>query len=59
MLPQANMTDFVKTETPLSPIALYKKFKVTDVKALASIQAIATLNIHLVGDKDISKNALT
>ena len=59
MLPQANITDFVKTETPLSPIALYKKFKATDIKALASIQAIAVLNIHLGGDRDISKNALT
>ena len=59
MLPQADIPDFVKTEMPLSPIDLYKKIKGTDAKALASIQAIAALNIHLGGDRDISKKALT
>ena len=59
MLPQADIPDFVKTEMPLSPIDLYKKIKATDSKALASIQAKATLNIHLGGDRDISKKALT
>ena len=59
MLPQADIPDFVKTETPLSPIDLYKKFKATDAKALASIQVIAALNIHLGGDRNISKKALT
>ena len=59
MLPQADIPDFVKTETPLSPIDLYKKFKATDAKALASIQAIASLNIHLGGYRDISKKGLT
>ena len=56
MLPQADIPDFVQTETPLSPIDLHKKFKATD--ALASIQAIAVLNIHIGEDKDVSKNAL-
>ena len=59
MLPQADIPDFVKTETPLSPIDLYKKFKATEAKVLASIQAIGTLNIHLGGDRDVSKKALT
>ena len=60
MLPQADIPDFVKTEMPLSPIDdLYKKFKATDAKALASIQAIAALNIHLRGDRDVSNKALT
>ena len=59
MLPQADIPDFVKTETPLSPIDLYKKFKATEAKVLASIQAIAALNIHLGGDRDVSKKALT
>ena len=57
MLPRTDIPDFVKTETPLSPIDLYIKFKATDAKALVSIQAIAALNIHLGGD--ISKKALT
>ena len=55
MLPQANIPDFVKTETPFSPIDLYKKFKATDAKVLGSIQAKATLNIHLGADRNISK----
>ena len=60
MLPQADIPDFVKTETPLSPTDdLYKKFKATDAKTLASIQAIAALNIHLRGDRDVSNKALT
>ena len=59
MLPQGNIPDFVKTETPLSPIDLYKKFKATEAKVLASIQAIVALNIHLGGDRDVSKKALT
>ena len=54
MLPRADIPDFVKTETPLSPIDLYIKFKATES---VSIQAIAALNIHLGGD--ISKKALT
>ena len=59
MLPQADIPDFVKTETPLSPIDLYKKFKATEAKVLASIQALVALNIHLGGDRDVSKKALT
>ena len=59
MLPQADIPNFVKAERPLSPIDLYQKFKATDAKALASIQVIAALNIHLGGDRDISKKALT
>ena len=57
MPPQGDIPDLVKTETPLPPIDLHKIFKATDAKALASIQAIAALNIHLGGDRDISKKA--
>ena len=53
------MFDFIKTETLLQPVDLYKKFKATDAKALASVQTIDALNIHLGGDRDISKKALT
>ena len=59
MLPQADIPDFVKTEMLLSPIEPYKKFKATDTKALVSLQPIVALNIHLGGDRDISKKALT
>ena len=56
ILPQINIPDFVKTETSID---LHKKFKATDAKVLASIEAIAALNIHLGGDRVISKKALT
>ena len=48
----------MKTDIPLSPIDLYKKFSGTDAKALVSFQALAALNIHLGGDKNTSKNAI-
>ena len=59
MVPQAQIPRFVKTQTPLSPIGLYQNFKATDARALASIQSLAAINIHLGGDKTISKNALS
>ena len=59
MVPQAQIPPFVKAQTPLSPIELYQNFKATDARALVSIQALAALNIHLGGDKTISKNALS
>ena len=59
MVPQAQIARFVKTQTPLSPIDLYQNFKATDARALASIQSLAAINIHLGGDKTISKNALS
>ena len=44
---------------PLSPIDLQQNFKATDARDLVSLQALAALNIHLGGDKTISKNALS
>ena len=59
MVPQAQIWPFIKAQTSLSPIDLYQNFKATDARALVSIQALAALNIHLGGDKTISKNALS
>ena len=59
MVPQAQIPPFIKAQTPLSPIDLYQNFKATDARALVSIQALAASNIHLRGDKKISKNALS
>ena len=36
-----------------------KKIAGTNAKELVSFQALAALNIHLGGDKDVSKKALT
>ena len=59
MVPQAEIPKFVRTQTALSPIDLYQKFKATDAKALVSIQALAALNMHLGVNSIVSKNALT
>ena len=59
VLPQAEIHKFVRIQAALSPIDLYQKFIETNAKALASIQALAALNIHLGGNRIVSKNALT
>ena len=43
---------------PISPVDLYKTFAGTDAKALASIHALAALNIHFGGNKYISQGVL-
>ena len=58
MVPQAKISEFVRTQTALSPIDLYLKFKPADAKALVSIQDLAALNIHLGRHGIVSKNAL-
>ena len=55
MLPQPKIPDFVRTQTALSPIDLYKKFSSTNVKVLVSIQALAASNFYIDRDKDISR----
>ena len=47
MLPQPKISDFVRTQIALSPIDLYKKFGLTNAKALVSIQALAALNFYI------------
>ena len=43
---------------PILPVDLYKKFAGTDAKALASIHALAALNIHFGRNKYISQIAV-
>ena len=59
MVPQAQIPPFIKLQMPLSPIDLQQNFKATDARDLVSLQALAALNIHLGGDKTISKNGLS
>ena len=46
-----NLPYFLKTDMPITPVHLYKKFAGTDVKALVLIHALAALNIHFGGNK--------
>ena len=59
MLPQTGIPSFVNSNTTLSARDLYENFKSTDAKALVSIQALAALNIHYGGNRQISKDALS
>ena len=50
-IPKVNLPYFLKTDVPITPVHLYKKFAGTDGKALLLIHALAALNIHFSGNK--------
>ena len=56
-VPHVNMPIFLKTEMPLSPLHLYKKFVGTDAKGLVSNHGLAALNIYLGGNPKASQTA--
>ena len=58
-IPKVSLPFFLKTDTPISPVDLYKNFSGTDAKGLVSIHALAALNIHFGGNKYISQSALS
>ena len=51
------MSKFLKTEMPLSPPDLYKKFAGTGEKGLVSLHALAALYIYFGGDRIASQTA--
>ena len=55
----ANMPGFLKTELPLSPLHLYKKFTETDAKGLVSLHGLAALNIYFGGNQHASQTAFS
>ena len=57
-IPKGVLPCFLKTDMLISPVDLHKRFAGTDAKALGSIHALATLNIHFEGNKYISKTAI-
>ena len=57
-IPKVNLLRFLRTDMPILAVDLYQKFAGTDAKALASIHALAALNIHLGGNKYTSQIAL-
>ena len=46
-IPKVSSPYFLKTDMPIPPVDLYKKYAATDAKALVSFHALAVLNIHL------------
>ena len=58
LIPHVKLPFFLRTDVPISPVDLYKKFAGTDAKALVSIHALAALNIYFGGNKYISHRVL-
>ena len=52
------MPYYLKTTMPLSPMKLHTSFRGTDAKGIASLHALAALNIYFGGSQDVSKIAL-
>ena len=57
-IPKVDLPYFPKIDMPILSFDFYKKFAGTDAKALVSIHALATLNIHFGGNKYISQTAI-
>ena len=55
---QVKAPPVLKTDIPISPIDLFKKFAGTDAKALVLIQDLAALNIHFGRNKLTSQQAM-
>ena len=53
------MPGILKTERPLSPLHLYKKFAGTDAKGLVSLHGLAVLNIYFGGSQHASQTAFS
>ena len=58
-IPQVKAPPFLKTDIPISPIDLFKKFAGSDTKALASVQALAALNLHFGGNNFTSQQVMS
>ena len=59
LIPHVKLSFFLRTDVPISPVDLYKKFAGTDARALVSIHALAALNIHFGRNKYISQGVLS
>ena len=53
------MPGFLKTEMPLLPLHLYKKFGGADAKGLVSLHGLAALNIYFGGNQHASQTAFS
>ena len=58
-VPRVNLPEFLKTEMPLSPLHLYKKFAGADAKGLVSLHGLAALNIYFGGSQHASQTAFS
>ena len=56
IIPTGDVPSFVQSSNVISPSELYKRFKSDNTRELVCIHFLAALNVHLGGDKMISKN---
>ena len=59
IVPTGNVPNFVQSSDVISLSELYKRFKSGNTRGLVCIHFLAALNVHLRGDKMISKNAMS
>ena len=59
IIPKPDTPGFIKTNKIISPNQLYEKFRGTDTKGLVSVQVVAALNMHLVGDTNLYRKTMT
>ena len=57
-IPKVNLPCFLKTDMPISPVDLYKKFAGTHAIALISVHGLGALNIHFGRNKYTFQPAL-
>ena len=59
IVPTGDVPSFVKLIEIFSPSELYKRFNSGGTRGLVCVHFLAALNVHLGGDKIISKNAMS
>ena len=59
VVPIGDVPKFVSSTDVISPSELYEKFNLENSRGLVCVYFLAVLNIHLGGEKIISKNAMS
>ena len=59
IVPKGDVPSFVRWNDVILPSELYKKFSLDNARALVCGHFLATLNVHLGGDKITSKEAMS
>ena len=52
------MPSFVQSSDVISRSELYKRYNLGDTRGLVCVHFLAALNVHLGGNKMVSKNAM-
>ena len=58
VVPTGNVPSFVQSSDVISRSELYKRYNLGDTRGLVCEHFLAALNVHLGGNKMVSKNAM-